>query len=420
MSNLQDAVAKLAAMPRAIQQELKAKAAPGSPILPASLVLENVDRLVALLPCLSRAEAGGMLAATGAKARLSAPQLVGKLVPYLDENYPALRDQLWEVPLLVGAFGSTVIEQALREVNRARRSRGAVELMTLDALIAIHQNEAMQAQQEGREVPTATAVDAAVLEQYPAALDAFLAKSGAEREMLVVGDFTLRDLGYLREVKAYIRQHNPQLADPMQGDSLRYYRLAMQLLEQARVRRMGPMTAAQQWATKQQRAAQPNALFAPLDGQGAPRWGGIYPSVRVKETVLQAQPTDEVVRPSQRTRVLTLHGERLLEQFRTTVIYGKYGPTPHPTMQTAAAMELETERSRLLHQEAQGEETPTWRWDVSPAELGFEMTEVEMEVDRPDYGLSAWEGVPIVEAMEQLIEFHRSVSGEDPVPPMPL
>jgi hypothetical protein len=281
--------------------------------------------------------------------------------------------------------------------------------------LAIHQNEMLQAQREGREAPSAEKVDEVVLSQYPAALDAFLERAGATEEMLVVGNFTLTDLAYLREVKAFLRQTRPEMADPFKGDSLTYYRTAMALLEQARVRRMGPITAAKAWEIKRQRAAQPNALFTPLDGRGAPRWGGIFPNVRVSDTTYVSKPTGEV--PGAATRVLTLYGDRQLEMFRQRVLLGKYGLTPGPQAQESMAMELEAERQRLLDLDPIDGQPPTWRWNVSPSELGFEVEAVAIERDAPDFGLSAWEAIPIQQALEQMAEFHRS-RGSDAAPPV--
>lgn len=416
MSDLQQTITKLQGMPQAIRQELKnqAKANPSSPILPASLVLENVERLVSLLPCLSVAEAGAMLAPTAARARIPQQQLVAKLVPFLDERYSDLAGQLWEVDLICGAFGSGVIDRAMRDLNRVRRSRGAQELLLLDSLLAIHQNEMLQAQREGREAPSAEKVDEVVLSQYPAALDAFLERAGATEELLVVGSFTLSDLAYFREIKAYLRQTQAELADPFRGDSLRYYRTAMALFEKARVQRMGPITAAKAWEIKRQRAKQPHVLYAPLDGRGAPRWGGIFPNVRVSDTAYVSKPTGEATGTT--TRVLTLHGDRLLEQRRVQLL-GKYGLTPGPQAQAAMALELEGERQKLLTTDAPEGERPTWRWNATASDLGFEVEEVMVERDSPDYGLSAWEAIPIQQALEQMAEFHRS-RGSDAAPPV--
>lgn len=410
-SDMQATLHKLGGLPKALREELKKQAVAGSPILPASLVLENVDRLQRMLPVLSRAEAGAMLASNGTRAGVPQAQLVARLVPYLDENYPKLSDQLWELEHLCGAFGRGVIDQVMSDVNRARRGRGAQELLLLDSLVAIHQNERLQAQREGREQAPAEAADAEVLEQYPAALDAFLQQVGAPRDMVVVGDLTLRDLALLREVKQWIKERHPSLADPMRGDSLRYYRLAVQLLEKARAKGMGPMTAARRLEIRQQRAAQPNVLFEPLDGRGPSRWGGIYPNVRRKVTVQQSRPTGEVIPAAPPLRVLTARGELLLERYRVQ----KFGSFPDPRVQAQAALDIERERERLLELES---DPPTWRWSVTPEQIGFELVDVEVEQDGPDVGMGEWGSISLNDALQQMARFLKD-RGSDAAPSVP-
>ena len=140
------AVTQLRTLPSAMRQELKQASAQGSPVLAASVMLENVALLVRYLPCLTETEAGALLAPSEYRARLRCKALVERLAPYIDEHYQSLRPVIWQLEGAAGDFGKRVLDQAVREVQRRRRARGAAEIALLDALLQVHQNEVARCQ----------------------------------------------------------------------------------------------------------------------------------------------------------------------------------------------------------------------------------------------------------------------------------
>jgi hypothetical protein len=404
------AVGQLRGLPASMRQELRQASEQGSPVLAASVMLENVALLVKHLPCLREAEAGALLAPTEARARVRSKALVEKLSPYIDENYYALRPVFWQLDGAVGGFGKRVLDQTLREVQKRRRARGAAEIALLDALLQVHENELAQAARDGA-VPVGTnQVDAKAADGYEEAVSAFLDAAGADPRERVLGGFTAQEVGWLREIKDELRLTQPNLLDPRQCPADAYYRQVVAMFERARELNYGPRTARLRWEIQEERRRHPNTLYSPLDGRGPAKWGGLYPSVRRQVTV-ERQVPEQGPRRVLENRVLTGLGHRLMAEFEAH-IQAKHGPTGffHAAMEQQMARERENRYNQLLSAEQEpGKESEwTWRWDYTLEQLGFGVEEIEVTIEVAD---KPWEGVlgqtSVAELLEQMAEFHR-------------
>ena len=406
------AFAQIRSLPAAMRQELKAAAEQGSPVLAASLLLENVGLLVKHLPCLSEAEAGALLAPSEYRARVRGKALVERLAPYVDEHYQSLRPVFWQLDGVVGGFGKRVLDLVLREVQRRRRARGAAEIALLDSLLQVHQNEVALAAREGGkalEGDVLGQVDAMAQASYESAVEAFLEAAGADPQGRVLGGFTLREIGYLREIKSELALLRKDLADPLSGPADQYYRAVVVMFERARELGYGPRTARMRWEIERERRNNPHVLYPALDGRGPSRWGGIYPSVRKQVTVEQAVPMQGPARVREQ-KVLTGLGHRLMDQFDVELAkrYGSF--LMDVQVQQQAGVQREQRHQELLNTEQEeGKEGEwTWRWDYSLEELGFGVEEVERTVEVAD---KPWEGAlsqtSVGELLEQMAEFHQ-------------
>ncbi len=403
------AVGQLRSLPGAMRKELRQASEQGSPVLAASVMLENVELLVRHLPCLREAEAGALLAPTEARARIRGKALIEKLAPFIDENYHALRPVFWQLDGAVGGFGKRVLDQTLKEVQKRRRARGAAEIALLDALLQVHENELAQAARDGTAPAGADQVDAKAVAGYEEAVSALLDAAGADPRERVLGGFTLQEAGWLREIKDELAFLQPNLLEPRQCPADVYYRHVVALFERARELNYGPRTARLRWQIEQERRLHPNTLYAPLNGRGPSKWGGIYPSVRRQVTVERPVP-EQGPRQVLENRVLTGLGHKLMAEFEAH-LQAKHGPSAHfnPMMEQALARERENKYTQLLNteQEPDKEREWTWRWDYTLEQLGFGVEEVEITVEVAD---KPWEGIlgqtSVAELLEQMAEFH--------------
>lgn len=400
---LREALTKLQTLPQKVREEVKSHAVPGSPVLPASMVLENVERLVRMFPCLTPEEAGGLLAATSSRSRTPINTLVSRLVPYVDSNHDRLIHELWECDHICGVFGRRVLDRVMKEVNNQRRNRGANEILQLEALIQIHRNQLMERQKEQGKEYTQEELDERVKEAYPEAVNAYLAAVGGDSSDLVIGTVTKRDLGYLREIKQYINEQRPDLSQPFNGQGLSYTRLVGQLLERSRQRSMGPITAQNAAIERKERAKHPNILYQPIDGRGPAKWGGVYPSVRKKEIKMVSTPTGEVG-PSREMKVLSALGQLEVKRFKAERLFDPL--SNNPAVMQDQALRIEEKINELM---ATPRDQGMWLVNVMPGEIGYEVKEVETWVERPDYGqASGFDAVDLNTAIKQMIEFHEA------------
>ena len=405
---LQDAIRQLTALNHQTRQALQQKAAPGSTVLTVSQVVETVELVRQVFPVLSEHQAQAFLHETERLAGVRKTPLVDALVPYIDENYVEVRPLIAKVSLSCGVLGRAALSTALERVNRARRSRGASEIATLDALIQIHRSKK---QQEELEVESPVSEE----QDISAVLEAYKAVTGHDVEETLIGGFSLREFNYLREIKAYIKQKNPRLANPLEESAENYYATAYALFEKAQAAGVGPITQERMWEEAQQRKLYPHTLFKPLDGRGGAKWGGMYENIKVENPAYRANPVQGPVALS-RTRQLTLHGENLLNTYKQRESISKFGFDPRGKALESRDRDLQRVREELLSHEAKEGERPTWEMKVNPQDLGFEMEEYTVSQDTADHAYEqVLGGVKVGEVIEQIADFlERRNGGERP------
>lgn len=391
------------------KRQLQKETTDGSPLQSVTVVQANAEALLRDLPVLTEPEAYGLLASSEARSRTNKGRLVEKLAAYLDQHYDALAGQIPRINCIVGAYGSAVLDAALQRVNKARRSRGAVEVALLDALQQIHQNQINEDLREGR-ITAEEALDRPeqlAAGDYQAALEEYLRTIGTGADAAVLGSMSLQDVKYLKEAKRWIETNRPELADPSNsaGGQGRFFSLVARLLEQSRQKGMGPITAQRAAQERAQRRTQPNVLFEPIDGRGGPKWGGVYPNVRTKTTRQSLVPEQGPRRMSAPYRVLTDKGLAKLGLWEKQNRMA-YGLEPGAPAEDARGTARDKESQRLM---ATPEEEGMWRWYSTLESLGFDVVEEEVEVDGPDrYQSGEFGGFDISELIQQMQNFHRS------------
>ena len=407
-SNLKDLVKQIRGLNPHQKEELRSALGSGAGAATNIAAIEQgLQFIQSLLPILGEAGAAALLAETQGQARVSKRELVSRLAPYVDAQFDALEGQLPRLLLVLGRHGRTVLDEVLRQVNRARRGRGAAEVALLDAVMQIEANRVAQQVRDGviTEAEAHGAADPRAAEGYGPALEAYLAEVGAQG-MAVLGSMDQKDVTYLREIKTWLRQNRPELADPARGSSDRFYRQVAAMLEQARRRGMGPITASRSAAEQAARKQQPNVLFEPLDGRGGAKWGGVYPNVKGTVTTTQQQREQGPKRRTEHKR-LTPAGEIRMKRWEMN------NPPGMGMSAQTLGIRREQEMTRLLTTpEGEG----LWMWSFTLEELGFETVEVDRETQGPDHAYGGlFGGLSIPELMQQLAGFHQS-KGKNPSP----
>ena len=403
---LQETIQRLQSLPQKVQDEVRSKATAGSPVLSCGLVLENTAKLLELFPCLSESEAGSLLADRSSDSRFPINTYVSRMTPYVDTHYERLSSQIWLAERISGGFGKQVLGRVLREVNSQRRSRNAVEVLQLESLLQIHRNQLMEEQKRSGKTFTQDELDAKVVKDYPQAVAAYLAAIGSDCGDLILGSMTMKDLSYLREIKQFLRERAPKL---QKGEALPYFRKVGDLLEKARQRGMGPMTAEGAYVEQQRRKQHPNVLFEPLDGRGPAKWGGVYPSITKKVTVQVAKANGEVG-PSVELKVLSNQGRDVLKAWKDKYLWDEF--SSEPSIQQKQALQIEKKTKELL---AMPRDKGMWLINVLPGDIGFDLVDREIEVTGPDFGTSiGLDKVSMSDAVAQMMKFQESKGFEAP------
>lgn len=379
----------------------QASSANNNGVLSAALMLENTEAIVRMLPCLTEQAARVMLSSGNSRTRTTARQIVASLVPYLDQHWQRLEGEIAGLEIICGHVGKQCLDAALKGVNKERRSRGALQIATLDALMQQASNLA-PGQVDNR---TQEERDATVSGAYEEAINAAIDAAGLDPNQKTLGGMTLQDVNYLREVKQVIQQNWPSLANPMSGQQDRYYGTVVQLFEQARRQKMGPISA-QRWYEAQRKGLPENVLIKMPNG--SLRWGGKWGSKKETRegarTVAYQGPKQQV-----QTRVLTPKGELMFKNIRAAISAEFFGH-PSPDSGTAEAIKVEAARERLMNTpEAEDPKDQLWRVDVSLERLGFEVEKTEYEVDAPDkpWMRAFGNGASINEMVQQLTALHQ-------------
>lgn len=372
IQQLQAAVRLLQSQTKQQIRELKDSLPEGNPILGVVDVEQRTDKILALFPCLTKHQARAFLhtyetTTAGVRRR----DLIDQLVPWVDERWAELREEVASLHLICGTYGRNTLKEVVKEVNRARRARGAVELATIDSLL--------QALKYTREKEGGTLTDEEFVEIAPEILQAFDVEEGGSS--IVVGGFGLEQLGWLREIKQVIRRDRPKLADPFRGSSEDYYALAALMYEAAANKRMGPLTAERQYEMREVARRYPNTQFQ--DFRGVKTWGGRWANKKVASEVFTAVPVQGPKQATE-TRRLTAYGEALLRQFKEVEVVSRFGFAHSVDLLETQALAIEQRRQELLTGEDHTEHGPTWRVDVDLKDLGFEMVSSQTERDAPD------------------------------------
>ena len=136
VQQLQAAVRLLQSQTKQQIKELKDSLPDDNPVLGVLEVEIKTEKILALFPCLTKHQARAFLHAhESTTAGVRRRELVDLLVPWIDERWSELREEVAGLHLICGGYGRNTLKQVISEVNRNRRARGAVELATIDALL---------------------------------------------------------------------------------------------------------------------------------------------------------------------------------------------------------------------------------------------------------------------------------------------
>lgn len=400
IQQLRQSVAHLKNLTRAQVNQLKQEVAPDNPVQSVVAVRERTRGVLEVLPCLTERQGRAFLYGTETASGVRRRELLDLIVPFIDERYAEVRDGLAEIWLTSGRYGQMVIDAAIRDVNRLRRQRGAVELAGIDSLLQVMEH---QARESGKEFDPEQFVAVA-----PEVLKAFQLEDGGTG--VSVGGFGLKQLGWLREIKTVIKRDFPQLADPFRGSADAYYNQVAAMYQAAADRQLGPLTAERQHELKQQATSYPNTLFE--DARGVRTWGGRWPNKKVQSTGYQSVPVQGPRRVSE-GRVLTAYGERLLREYRERGVAIQLGfpSTAEQAQQHQRA--IEAKRQELLSAEPDAKHGPTWRVNVALEELGFGTQEVQQKIDAPDKPYEQlFSGQSVAELIEQMAAAMKEMGHE--------
>lgn len=392
IQQLQQMVRRLESQTKQQLKDLANSYPDNNPVMGVVDCEQRTLKVLELFGCLSKHQARAFLHATETTAGVRKRALVELLAPWVDERWADLREEVAGLHLICGGLGRSVLRAVMQEVNKRRRQRGAVELASLDTLLQVMQNKA---QQNGEELSDEEFVAVA-----PEVLKAFQLESDGSSVM--VGGFGLKQLGWMREIKTLLKRDHPALADPFRGSAEDYYLKVAALYQAAADKGMGPLTAERQFELQQYAHRYPNVMFQ--DARGVRSWGGKWANKRVKSTSYQAVPV-QGPRPVTETRTLTNYGEALLKIYKERDVLAQFGFAHSVHLVEQQAMAVERKRQELLTADPHPEYGPTWRVDVSLADLGFEMVEVESEVDAPDKPYeSLFSGQSTAELIQEMAE----------------